>query len=441
MLILGLAVSLAGNDLSAQMTERVVCKDDPGQSYALYVPVRGNAGPLPAIYCFDSHGVGSLPLRKYKALADAFGFILVGSNNSKNGNDWGTTEKIWEALYRDTQKRLKLNTARLYTCGFSGGAKVAGYIAIQHTQIKGVIANGAGLPDGISAGDLSFAFTAIAGEGDMNRTDLVAFNEALDKTRTRHRLLLFDGIHEWAPEAVMRTAFQGLQLDAMQAGLIRPDAATINGYVTRSKAMVQALTGSGQWIKAREECSIAISYLQGISGETAWFSQQAAAIDGNAVYRQQEGERQRLLTIEQNTKAGFMQAFQQQSDIDWWRQSIDNRRRRAAAKTEEGAMNQRLLAFLSLAFYSISNQLINSGQDVQARHFVELYKLADPTNSEAWYFSAVLDARAGNGHAATEDLLKAAGYGFRDGDRLRKQPEFQRLSGSIDLATVERKMH
>jgi pimeloyl-ACP methyl ester carboxylesterase len=441
-LILWLALSLAVNGLSAQVIDRVVCKDDPGQSYALYIPARGNSGPLPVIYCFDSHGIGSLPVRKYKALADAFGFILAGSNNSKNGNDWTTTEKIWEALYRDTQKRLKLNASRVYTCGFSGGAKVAGYIAIQHSQVKGVIANGAGLPDGVSAGDLSFSFTAIAGEGDMNMTDLVAFDEELGRTRTRHRLLLFEGIHEWAPEPTMRIAFQGLQLDAMQAGLIPRSAAVIDAYSARSKAAVRALTGAGQWIKGREACSVAISYLQGISGEVAWFTGQAAAIDGNVVYRKQEEDYRRLLAIEQNTKAGFMQVFQQGNrDMDWWRRSIDNRRKRAAAKTDEGAMNQRLLAYLSLAFYSISNQLINSGQDAQARHYVELYEMADPTNSEAWYFLAVLDAREGNGHAATEDLLKAAGYGFRDRDRLRKQPEFRRLSGSIDLSQIERKMH
>ncbi len=72
---------------------------------------------------------------------------------------------------------------------------------------------------------------------------------------------------------------------------------------------------------------------------------------------------------------------------------------RAVGKTGMAAMNQRLLAYLSLAFYSISNQLINGNQNDAARHFVELYtRLADPSNSEAWYFSAVLYARAGKMH-------------------------------------------
>src|SRR6476659_1991592 len=71
---------------------KVVCKNDASQSYALYIPVTQNNATMPVIYCFDPHGDGVLPLRNYKALADAYHYILVGSNNSKNGNDWNTTQ-------------------------------------------------------------------------------------------------------------------------------------------------------------------------------------------------------------------------------------------------------------------------------------------------------------------------------------------------------------
>src|ERR1700678_509098 len=208
-----------------QLIERVVCQSDTNQSYAVYVPLRGAREPLPILYFFDSHGVGALPLRKYRALAEADGVILVGSNNSKNGNDWTTTEAIWNRLFEDTQKRLHIMAGRVYTCGFSGGAKIASYLAIQHSVIRGVIANGAGLPDGVSAGDFHFSFTTIAGEGDMNMTELVAITNDLDRTHTWHRILFFDGKHEWAPEATMRIAFEGLQFDAMRTKLIPREGA------------------------------------------------------------------------------------------------------------------------------------------------------------------------------------------------------------------------
>src|SRR6202000_2250489 len=110
----------------------VTCKSDPTQSYAVYIPARGNKGALPVVYFFDPHGDGALPLNKYRSLAESYGFILVGSNNSKNGNDWNTTENSWRHVADDTKNRLKIDGSRVYTCGFSGGAKVASYIALQH---------------------------------------------------------------------------------------------------------------------------------------------------------------------------------------------------------------------------------------------------------------------------------------------------------------------
>ena len=422
-----------------KVIERVVCQADTSQSYALYIPVRGDAAPLSILYFFDPHGVGALPLRKYRSLAEAFGFILVGSNNSRNGNDWSATEAIWGRLFDDTQKRLRIMTNRIYTCGFSGGAKVASYLAIEHTVIKGVIANGAALPDGVNAGEFPFSFTAIAGEGDMNMTELVAVTNALDRTRTRHRILFFDGKHEWAPEATMRTAFEGLQFDAMRTRLIPKDDKAITAFIAGSKRRLDAYKQAGLLIKAHQECVLSVELLDGLTGEAGWFGAQAAAIDKDPGYLMQQEGQANILAMEEKTKAGYMQQFQQ-GDIAYWTKTIDDLRGRAAEKTAHRAMYQRLLAYLSLAFYSISNQLINAGQNDPARHFVTLYKLADPTNSEAWYFSAVLYARTGDGHSAGAELLKAAAYGFNDETRLRQQPEFQHLAGQIGLSTVESRM-
>jgi pimeloyl-ACP methyl ester carboxylesterase len=424
----------------AQLTDSVRCSTDPTQSYALYIPAKGNKEAMPVAYCFDPHGSGILPVRKYKALADAYGFILVGSNNSKNGNDWTTTETIWQNLTADTRSRLKIGSRRVYTIGFSGGAKVASYIAIQHPGIAGVIAGGAGLPDGVPAGDFPFSFTAIAGQGDMNLTELVAVSDALDKTRTPHRLILFDGKHEWAPVNTMGLAFAGLQFDAMREKVIPKDNLAISTYVAGSKKRLRAYQLTNQLIKAAQECSLSVSDLDGLSRQVTWFRQQAAALANNPEYLNQRHDQQDLLTTEQNTKAEYVQHFQQGDDA-YWTSTIHDLQTKSVGHTAMEQMYQRLLAYLSLAFYSISNQLITGNDNVQARRFVELYKLADPTNSEAWYFSAVLYAREGKGHEAEADLLKAGTYGFRDKARFMQQAEFQRLNPKMDEEKIEKGMH
>ena len=103
-------------------------------------------------------------------------------------------------------------------------------------------------------------------------------------------------------------------------------------------------------------------------------------------------------------------------------------------------MYQRLMAYLSLAFYSISNRFIVAGRDEEARYFVSLYKLADGANTEAWYLSALLNARNDNAQAAQDDLMKAVSFGFTDRTRMNQQPEFQKLASQINFPAIERKM-
>lgn len=422
---------------AGKLVERVVCRTDAAQTYALYIPIKGNKGPLPVVYLFDPHGDGVLPLKKYKSLADAYGFILVGSNNSKNGNDWQVTGNIWRHLSDDTRSRLNIDDKRVYTCGFSGGAKVASYVALQHRGIKGVIAGGAGFPDGVPADNFSFSYTILAGEGDMNLTDLVATNNELSRTHTPHRIIIFDGKHEWAPVNIMNLAFAGLQFDVMRDGAVPKDNEFIQAYVAKSKTRLNDYSKAGQLIMANQECTLSSLLLDGLTDEASWFKQRLTSLQNNPRYQQQRQEQESLLAREQSIKAGYMQHFQQE-DKRYWTTIIHDLEAKAAVKSVEKGMYQRLLAYLSLAFYSLSNRLIIAGENNGARYFTDLYKQADPANSEAWYFSAILHAREKDIQRAESDLLKAVENGFRDKGRLTQQPEFKTFDMSRVMAAIQR---
>jgi predicted esterase len=420
---------------TGRVIKQVACKRDAGQSYSLYIPAKGASKKLPVIYFFDPHGDGSLPLNKYKALAEKYSVILAGSNNSKNGNDWPATENIWSIMNSDVQQRLKIDSNRIYAAGFSGGAKVAGYAALHHPEIKTVILNGAGLPGESAATDFTFSVTAIAGEGDMNMTDLVTLNNNLEKTSTRHRIIFFDGIHQWAPEPAMDIAFAGLLLDGMFRKLVPKEDGFIGDFVKHSKQRLDQFISTNNLLKAVNECAIAISMLDGLTIQANWFKQKQSSLISGGLFKKQWQVQQKLFTTEKNIKAGYNEQFQQ-GDINYWTKVIDDLRIRAAIKTREGAMYQRLLAYLSLAFYSFSNRFIIANQQAEAAYFVGLYKLADPVNSEAWYFSAIINAR-NNKVAETEaDLAKAVDLGFSDKSRMEQQAEFLRLSPPLNFSRI-----
>jgi hypothetical protein len=424
---------------TGKIIEKVICKNDATQSYALYIPNTQNDAPMPVIYCFDPHGDGALPLKNYQALADAYHFILVGSNNSMNGNNWNTTQQIWNNLFDDTQSRLALNSNLLYTCGFSGGAKVAGFTAMHQGNIKGVIAAGAGLPEDEPITNFPFSFTGMAGRGDMNMSDLVTLNSELDKTTTTHRIILFDGKHAWPPASTMRIAFAGLQLDAIRNKLINKNDSLIQAFTSGMQQQIDKDIAAKKLIEAQQACALAINMLNGLTPVTDIFEKKENTITDNPLYQQQLQSAQQLFATEQREKQTFQQQFQQ-GDMRYWTATINSLITKAKAPTAEGAMYQRLLAYLSLAFYSISNNLINNNQNEAAQYFVTLYKMADATNSEAWYFSALLNARSNNAKAVEADLLKAANYGFTDSARMLQQPEFHPLSSQINFQLIESRM-
>src|SRR6185369_7922961 len=98
-----------------QIIEKITCQNDPSQSYSMYLPSTYSTDKtFPVIYAFDAHGTGKLPVSKYKNLAEKYGYIIIGSNNSKNGTSWEESQAIANMLFSDTQNRLSLNTARIY---------------------------------------------------------------------------------------------------------------------------------------------------------------------------------------------------------------------------------------------------------------------------------------------------------------------------------------
>ena len=128
-----------------QITEKVVCGAVATQSYAVYLP--SNYTPTrkwPILYAFDPGARGKFPVERFKDAAETYGWIVAGSNNSRNGPMQASVD-AWKAVWADTHERLAIDEGRVYTTGFSGGARVAVMLAhLCGDCIAGVIGSGAG---------------------------------------------------------------------------------------------------------------------------------------------------------------------------------------------------------------------------------------------------------------------------------------------------------
>src|SRR5690348_1656648 len=154
---------------------KVSCSANPQQTFALYLPANYSQNRRwPIIYVFDPGARGKVAVEAIRDAAEKYGYIVVGSNNSRNGAEATSTEAA-NAMWRDTQQRFSIDEHRRYFAGMSGGARMATALAMScNGCVAGVIANAAGFPLGRKPSTaLKFAYFAALGDADFNFLEFV----------------------------------------------------------------------------------------------------------------------------------------------------------------------------------------------------------------------------------------------------------------------------
>jgi len=198
-----------------QIIDPVKCAADQSQTYALYLPSHYSAGrQWKLILAFDPRGQGRKGVEALQAAAEKYGYILAGSNNSRNGPPQISLTAA-QAMWSDVGKRFSINPKRIYTAGLSGGARIAMKVAFDSDEIAGVIASSAGFPPGHRRSDLRFVVFGTAGTEDFNYLEMRQFDQELSSP---HRVVIFEGGHTWLPSALAVEAVEWLEFQAMKSG-------------------------------------------------------------------------------------------------------------------------------------------------------------------------------------------------------------------------------
>mgnify|MGYP003336387058 FL=1 len=87
---LGLLATVAADQAQefapGQVIDQVVTRADAKQSYAVYLPTTfSRTREWPVIFVFDPGARGRNAVERLRAAAERFGYIVAGSNNSRNG--------------------------------------------------------------------------------------------------------------------------------------------------------------------------------------------------------------------------------------------------------------------------------------------------------------------------------------------------------------------
>jgi len=428
----------------------VVCISDATQSYALYLPSSYTpARRWPIIYFFDPGGRGGRPIELYRDIAEKYGFIFAGSNNSRNfsGNQSNAVNAIW----LDTHQRLAIDERRSYASGFSGGARVAGAMALSGAegQIAGVIAHGAGYPSSRAVPKDSFHYFFAVGDQDFNWPEIMNVRHRREEAGLPYRVRVFAGPHQWAPAVVMEEAVQWINLKAIQAGTLAPDASFIDQMFRQRQAEADDAEKKKDALAELSAYRSLTSDFSGLKDVAAAAAKLTALKQSPALKVASTAELEEI--SDQSRIEGeilpLIDAYAQGSAPDPTALRLEIHQRIGGLRDQAAhSKNEKTRLVSSCAFEGIWAQAIESGQrELEQRHFEQAeayFDLMRQVTDRPWpaLLLAETHASAGSKKQALRDLQEAVKRGLKDAEvlqsdprlqGLKDDPEFQKLVASL----------
>lgn len=429
-----------------ELTREVRCTANSEQSYALYLPKSYTASrKWPIVYAFDPGARGSVPLELMKDAAEKYGFILAGSNNSRNGS-WKLEGEAAQAVVQDAHARLAIDNRRSYFAGFSGGARVAASIAQVCQCAAGVLLNGAGFPQGAPPSrEVAFPVFAAVGTYDFNYAEVLQLGEKLRGLGFSHFLRTFEGPHQWAPAVVMEEAFAWFRLMAMKDGREPRDDAFVAAQALQAAEHARSIEQSGDLYAAWKEYRQAEQTFSGLTDSAALRARAEAlekekAVRDGAKREEREFTEQRELTAEIST--GMAALGQNSVDRSGVRLQVEQQILGLHGRTEHEKHAEKLrvlkraLADVFVQAMETGEQRLDARDAARAQDYFQLACDAEPDSLWALSDLAVAKAEDGNRKGALETLRHAREKTkdfARFSEWLREEPAFAKYRDGADF--------
>jgi hypothetical protein len=445
----------------------IVCRSDPAQSYALYLPTAFNRSRVwPALILFDPGARGPLAIRAFLEAAEKYGWMLAASNTSRNGPIEDSL-RAGRALWADLVERLPVDGRRVYAAGFSGGARVASVMpSAIGRRVAAVIGCGAGLAIGLDPGGLKAdAYFGLAGLGDFNYDEMKVLDRTLDAAGLPHRFFYFEGPHDWPPPAAVDRTLGWLEVEAMKRGARPADLDLAAAVVNLELDDAASLETDGRAFWAVERLAAARSIasgldlrlpgLAGLDGRIAALSagrEFKAFLDAEKARDRRDDEFQavfpRVFGLVEDPETGGPTAVPRvlrEMEIGFLAKEA-----RTARTVEERALASRLLFEFSFAAQARARDLYRKRDFGRAATYFDLALAACepglPREKYLLFDRACVAARAGDRKAALKFLTLAVDKGFADRefleqetdlDPIRDTPAFRAIQDRVRAAAAE----
>jgi len=274
------------------------------------------------------------------------------------------------------------------------------------------------------------------GERDMNYYEMRALDEKLAKAKAAYRIGVFEGGHEWPPEALAREALVFLEVRAMKDGLRpRDDALAARFYredLDRAKAYEQAGRPDAALARLRH----AVRDFDGLC-DVAEARSDADRLDrsGDASRLEKEArkrddqDRGQLHRISATLSKSLGEADPPVAAVLANELGVPALRRRAASDdANERLSAARIIANLraQTGFY-LPEAFLERGDLTRARLVLGVAAAINPEDPAGDYNLACASARSGDVPLALKDLDRAVAKGFKNLAAIDDDPDFERI--------------
>ncbi|MDH7444502.1 hypothetical protein [Aquimarina sp. 2201CG14-23] len=208
------ATTFAQTYESGKIVDSISVSGMTDETFALYLPKSFDPNIVsPVVFVFDPGAEGKRGITQFIKASETYGYILVCSNNTKNGpydRNFEITNRLFEFVFAN----FKIKQNEVYLSGFSGGSRLASAIAVLTDQIAGVIGCGAGfsLEQSHIPTTQRFVYAGVCGNRDMNYQEMIRAKGYLQKLNFTNTLITYDGTHSWTPSDQILKAFDWLEI-------------------------------------------------------------------------------------------------------------------------------------------------------------------------------------------------------------------------------------
>lgn len=447
------AVAVRADDLPrGVIVESVACPGDAAQTYALYLPSGYTPEKSwPIIYAFDSGARGKLPVGLFRETAEQNGYIVVGSNNSRNGPGVPIT-KILSALWDDTHARFNVDAQRVYATGFSGGARVALFFGYAYEKrVSGVIAGGAGLAANVHPPPTtSFAVYGIAGVDDFNYFEVKDLTQAFAGLGLAERMKVIEGGHEWPPASVCAEAMQWMELQATKwdNGALKRDK-LVDKLFQRDLETARAAETRGLMYDAYLGYATLARDFRGLR-DVSEFEKKAALLKDSKEVKQAVREEQNQRRQERALQGelirilpGFEEPDTSLAAMAQFNPIVSDLLKKSTAEKDssERRIARRTLHGVYIGLFQEASNAYQSKDYPMALRRLEIAAQLRPKDPSVLVFLARIYSLQGNKKRALGTLKRAVEIGLsnsiqlqqhKDFDTLRNEPEFKKLVDALN---------